>query len=185
LEKKKFKINYFTIIICILVIALFGYMATQSMGNRGEAIQYDQVIVKIQNDEISHVWSQGGNFRFRLRDGSKVTSIEDFPNSADYYFETDMSIHVEAVVSLINEKLTDENAENDIYYASEPTVDYMSYIMPVLYIIGIVLLITFFFNNVKMGSLSVPVFKFSAEVISFSRGMLSLIFFKLSRYIGE
>lgn len=146
MEKKTKHFNFFYIILCAVLIFTFVYLGTQQTGNIGEGIQYSEAIVKIKNDEISDIWSQDGSFRLRLRVNSSVGNVKEFPANSDFYFEITTNAQLEEITALITAKLTDDDATNDINYNSTASVDYFSYIMPVLYILGAVFLIYFLYR---------------------------------------
>ncbi len=143
MERKNKKFNFFYLILGIAFVAALFFLATQSTGNIGKEIQYSEAIVLIQNDEISDVWSQDGSFRLRLAADSAVKDVKDFPSNADYHFTITTNAQLEEITSLITEKI---KSGVEINYTSTESVDYFSYIMPVLYIGGFVLLIFFFFK---------------------------------------
>ena len=153
MEKKK-RANLWYIIICALLVAMFVYLGTANVGGQGERIDYSDAIVLINNDKVSSVWSQDGEFRLLLKENSKVENVKDFPDSCDYYFTITTTAQLEEITFLIGEKLKDTDATNDISYTSTASVDYWSYIMPVLYIGGVVLLIVLVFKmmNRSIGS---------------------------------
>ena len=146
MEKKTKHFNFFYIILSIALIFTFVYLGTQQTGNIGEEIQYSEAVVKIKNDEISDIWSQDGSFRLRLRENSSVGDVKEFPANSDFYFEITTNAQLEEITTLITAKLTDDDATNDINYNSTASVDYFSYIMPVLYILGAVFLIYFLYR---------------------------------------
>ena len=157
MEKKK-KFKWFYLVLATILVVMFFYMATDTTGNLGKEIQYSEAIVKIQNDEISDVWSQEGNFRMRLKEGSSVKNDKDFPSNADFYFTITTTAQLEEITVLITQKLTDDDETNNINYTSAEAVDYWSIISPILYIGGLLLLVLLFFKMMNRSNNSAASF---------------------------
>ena len=157
LEKKNKKFSFFYLILSISLIFAFVYMATSNPGGAGKRIEYSDAVVLLTEDKISDVWRQDGEFRLRLREGSAVKA-EDFPSSADYHFSITEVPELEAIITIITAKLEDGDATNDIRYIPTQSVDYWSYITPILYIGGMVLLVFFFFKMMNRSNNSAMTF---------------------------
>ncbi|MBE7074702.1 MAG: ATP-dependent zinc metalloprotease FtsH [Clostridiales bacterium] len=125
-------------------------------GNKGETISTYEAISMIQEEKISHVWYQGTEFRIRLKDGSKVTNLEDFPNNADYNFTIGTQAEQDAVMEAIaNVKFDDGSV---IILTHSDVVDYSSYIMPALYIGVAILLVVIFYKMMNKSNNSAMTF---------------------------
>ncbi len=143
MEKKK-HINISYIILLVLAVVLCLYLSTQTTGDIGETISSTQAVTLIKEQKVSHVWYQGTNFRIRLAEGSSVENPEDFPENADYNFIIGTEAEQESIIiAAMETKLADGS---DITLSHSEVVDYWSYLMPVLYIGGAVLLIVFFYK---------------------------------------
>ena len=150
LNKKNKNKSIFYIIILAVVVAMFFYLGSQPSGNLGTRLTEGtpKAIELIEEGKISHVWYQGANFRLRLKEGSAVEKVENFPNNSDYYFTVGSQAEFDAIIEAVN-SVTLTNGDGTTYKISlsfTEQVDYWSYIMPVLYIGGMVLLIVFFFK---------------------------------------
>ncbi len=146
MEKKNKRFNPFYIVLLCVLLLMFVYMGTSTGSNAGEEITYSEAVVLIREEKISHAWSEDGYFRLRLKEGSKVEDVKNFPANADYNFTITTNAELEIITQLITATLQDENPNNNILYESTVAIDYWSYITPVLYVGGIILLFVFLFK---------------------------------------
>ena len=150
MNKKNKNKSIIYIIILAIVVAVFFYLGSQPSGNLGTKLAEGtpKAIELIEDGKISHVWYQGANFRLRLKEGSAVKKVENFPNNADYYFTVGSQAEFDAIIEAVN-SVTLTNGDGTTYKISlsfTEQIDYWSYIMPILYIGGMVLLIMLFFK---------------------------------------
>jgi len=156
LEKKNKRFGFGYILILLVIVAVCFYLGMNKTGNKGETISTYEAISMIQEEKISHVWYQGTEFRIRLKDGSKVTNLEDFPNNADYNFTIGTQAEQDAVMEAIaNVKFDDGSV---IILTHSDVVDYSSYIMPALYIGVAILLVVIFYKMMNKSNNSAMTF---------------------------
>ena len=156
MEKKNKRFGFGYILILLVIVAVCFYLGMNKTGNKGETISTYEAISMIQEEKISHVWYQGTEFRIRLKDGSKVTNLEDFPNNADYNFTIGTQAEQDAVMEAIaNVKFDDGSV---IILTHSDVVDYSSYIMPALYIGVAILLVVIFYKMMNKSNNSAMTF---------------------------
>ncbi len=143
MEKKGKRINLFYIILCVALIAMFFYMGTSGTSNAGKEIGYSEAKNLIETREVTDVWYQGNEFRFKLKTNSAVKDIKDFPAVADCYLYVGNQYHFDELLETIDEVNKDAVVITLTY---SETVDYWSIISPLLYVGGIILLLFFFFK---------------------------------------
>lgn len=146
-KRKRFNFAYL-FVIGVLAMA-FLYMSFYKTGNVGESITANNAITLINEDKISNVWYQGGDFRLRLKTGSKVEEAS-FPTNADYHFTIGSQKEFDMVIEAAY--------NNDVAVTFSETVDYLSYVMPILYILGAGLLIFMFFKMMNRSNNSAMTF---------------------------
>lgn len=153
-KTKRFNLSYF--ILLILVVSVCIYLGTQKSGDAGENISWTNAVQLIEEEKVSHVWYQGTEFRMRLKEDSKVTKTEDFPLFADYNFSIGYEAELEIIMTAIN-GVTFADGSKIVLTHSE-VVDYWSYLMPVLYIGGGILLIVLFYKMMNKSNNSAMTF---------------------------
>lgn len=156
MNKNNKKINLTYVILLVLAIVLCVYLGTQKTGDIGKNINPTEAVTLIKEQKISHVWYQGANFRMRLAEDSSVKDAKDFPTNADYNFvigtESEQQIIIQAIMET---KLVDGT---DIQLSHSEVVDYWSYVIPVLYIGGGILLIVLFYKMMNRSNNSAMTF---------------------------
>ncbi|MBO7527605.1 MAG: ATP-dependent zinc metalloprotease FtsH, partial [Clostridia bacterium] len=128
----------------------FVYMAFSKTGNTGEAISANEAISLINEEKVSNVWYQGGNFRLKLKTNSTVADESTFPYNADYHFTVGSQTEFDMVIEASYEK--------GAIVTFDEVVDYWSYVMPVLYVLGFGLLIFIFFRMMNKSNSSAMTF---------------------------
>ena len=155
MDKKAKRINLTYLFLLILVAGLCIFLVTQKTGNIGKQITTYEAVQLIEEKKISHVWYQGTNFRMRLETGSSVEDPKDFPNNADYNFVIGTQAEQDAIMNAIN-KVREEGYL--VILTHNEVVDYWSYIIPVLYIGGGILLIVLFYKMMNKSNNSAMTF---------------------------
>lgn len=155
MDKKNRRFNLTYIFLLILVVVLCVYLVTQKSGDIGTEITTYEAVQLIEEKKVSHVWYQGTTFRMRLKDGSAVEDPDDFPTSADYHFVIGTEAEQEAVMTAID-KVRQEGQV--VILTHDDVVDYWSYIIPLLYIGGAVLLIVVFYKMMNKSNNSAMTF---------------------------
>ena len=158
MDRKVKKFNLFYIVLIVVLAFSFLYLGFQGTGNSGKEINYSEAYVRIYNDEISDIWRQDGMFKLRLRENSAVKDVKDFPSSADFYFTITDSSELSLLLELINEKNSNKDVAKHVNYTATASVDYWSYLMPILYIGGTILLVVFFFKMMNKSNNSAMTF---------------------------
>lgn len=153
-KPKRFSLSY--IILLILVVAVCVYLGTQKSGNAGENISWTEAVQLIEDEKISHVWYQGTEFRMRLKDNSSVANAEDFPLNADYNFSVGYEAELEIIMQAINATTFADGSK--IVLTHSEVVDYWSYLLPVLYVGGGILLIVIFYKMMNKSNNSAMTF---------------------------
>ncbi len=156
MDHKRRKINYAYIIICVLLIGLFMYMAFSPTGNPGNEIGYTQAKQLIEEKKISDVWYRGSTFRLKLKTGSSVQENQQFPEYADYYFSVGSQKEFDTIIEVTTNVVFDD--ETTINLTHSDVVDYWSYLMPALYIGGILLFLFIFFKMMNRSNSSAMTF---------------------------
>ena len=156
MEKKTRRFNLTYIILLILVISVCIYLGTQRSGDAGEKITTFEAVQMIEDEKVSHVWYQGTEFRIRLKVDSKVEKAEDFPLFADYNFSIGTEAEQELIMQAINGVTFADGTK--IILTHDDVVDYWSYIIPVLYVGGGILLIVVFYKMMNKSNNSAMTF---------------------------
>ena len=150
MEKRVKSFNLIYIVLIFVLLSSFVYMAFNKTGNIGEEILPNEAITLINEDKVSNVWYQGGHFRIKLKEGSSVTDAKTFPYNADYNFEVGSQTEFDMVIEV--------SYEHNVPVTFDETVDYWSYIMPIMYILGFALLIFIFFKMMNRSNNSAMTF---------------------------
>ncbi len=156
LDKKNKRFNITYIILLLLVVVLCVYLGTQKTGDIGEKIDSTTAVTLIKEQKISQVWYQGANFRMRLAEGSSVENAKDFPTSADYNFVIGTESEQQIIINAVMETKLADGASIELSHSD--VVDYWSYIIPVLYLGGGVLLIFLFYKMMNRSNNSAMTF---------------------------
>lgn len=152
MEKKNRRINLSYIILLILAVVMCIFLGTQKTGDVGEKIDVTKAETLITEKKISRVWYQGTNFRMMLAEGSSVENADNFPADADYNFVIgNKTEQVKIIVAVMDTKLADGS---DIQLTHSDVVDYWSYLIPVFYIGGAILLIVLFYKMMNKSNSS-------------------------------
>ena len=132
------------------------YMAFSPTGNPGKEIDAPKAIQYIQNEEISDVWYKGTTFRFKLKTGSSVTATQTFPDYADYYVIVGSQEEFDSIIKAVTEFTFTDGTTINLTHTD--VIDYWSYLMPMLYIGGILLFVFFFFKMMNKSNSSAMTF---------------------------
>ena len=144
MEKKTKKFNLSFILMLLLVGILCFYLISSPSGDAGKTITTYEAVSLIEEEKISDVYYCGTKFKMKLKENSSVKNEKDFPDNADYNFVIGTEEELKAIMSAIESvKFADGSV---IKLTHDTPVDYWSYIMPILYIGGGILLIVFMFK---------------------------------------
>ena len=150
MERRAKGFNFIYLALLIILASAFVYMAFNKTGNIGEPISTGDAITLMEEDKVSNLWYQGGSFRIKLKNGSAVNDEKEFPFNADYHFEVGSQTEFDRIINTAY--------DNNIVVTFDEVIDYWSYIMPVLYILGFGLLIFFFFKMMNRSNNSAMTF---------------------------
>lgn len=152
LEKKIKRFNLIYVVLFLVLLFAFVYMSFDKTGNRGTKTTVAEAIQLINDKKISAVWYREGDFRMMLKENSSVKDSKDFPSNSDYYFSVGSTTEHEAVINATLAVTFDDNSKIDLSFSQ--SVDYWSYITPILYIGGIALFVIFFFKMMNRSNSS-------------------------------